>query len=39
MELNYDVDVKASLDEIRQTITIEGQAIDTSINENNWQVP
>ena len=39
MELNYDIDVKASLDEIRQTITIEGQAIDTSINENNWQVP
>jgi hypothetical protein len=39
MELNYDIDVQASLDEIRQTITIEGQAIDTSINENNWQVP
>src|SRR6202142_4108594 len=39
MELNYDIDVKASLDEIRQTITIEGQAIDTSVNENNWQVP
>ena len=38
-ELNYDIDVKASLDEIRQTITIEGQAIDTSVNENNWQVP
>jgi hypothetical protein len=39
MELNYDIDVQASLDEIRQTITIEGQAIDTSVNENNWQVP
>ena len=39
MELNYDVDVTASLDDIRQTITIEGQAIDTSVNENNWQVP
>jgi hypothetical protein len=39
LELNYDVDIKASLDEIRQTLTIEGQAIDTSVNENNWQVP
>ena len=38
-KLNYDVDVKASLDEIRQTITIEGQAIDTLVNENNQQVP
>jgi hypothetical protein len=39
MELNYDVDVKASLDEIQKTIIIEGEAIDVSINKNNWQVP
>ena len=39
MELNYDIDVKANLDDIRKTITIEGQAIDSSVNENNWQVP
>jgi len=39
LELNYDIDVKASLDDIRKTITIQGQAIDTSVNENNWQVP
>ena len=39
MELNYDVDVQASLDDIRKILTIEGQAIDSSVNENNWQVP
>ena len=39
MELLYDVDVKASLDEIRKTGIIEGQAIDSSVNKNRWQVP
>ena len=39
LELNYDVDVKASLDDIRKTGIIEGQAIDTSVNKNRWQVP
>ena len=39
LELNYDVDVKASLDDIRKTAIIEGQAIDTSVNKNRWQVP
>ncbi len=39
MELKYDVDVQASLDEIQKTIIIEGEAIDVSINKNNWQVP
>ncbi len=39
MELNYDVDVKASIDDIRKTGIIEGQAIDSSINQNFWQVP
>jgi hypothetical protein len=37
--LNYDVDVKASLDEIRKTGIIEGQAMDTSVNKNRWQIP
>jgi len=39
LELNYDVDVKASLDDIRKTGIIEGQAIDTTVNQNRWQVP
>ena len=39
MELLYDVDVKASLDDIRKTGIIEGQAIDSSVNKNRWQVP
>ena len=39
MELLYDVDVKASLDELRKTGIIEGQAIDSSVNKNRWQVP
>ncbi len=39
MELNYDIDVKASLDDIRKTGIIEGQAIDSSVNKNRWQVP
>ena len=39
MELNYDVEVKASLDDLRKTGIIEGQAIDSSINLNRWQVP
>jgi hypothetical protein len=39
LELNYDVDVKASLDEIRKTGIIEGQAMDTSVNKNRWQIP
>ncbi len=39
MELTYDVDVKASLDDIQKTIIIEGQAIDDSVNVNRWMVP
>jgi len=39
LELSYDVDVKASLDDIRKTGIIEGQAIDSSVNKNRWQVP
>jgi hypothetical protein len=39
LELNYDVDVKASLDDIQKTIVIEGEAIDVSVNKNNWMVP
>jgi hypothetical protein len=39
LELLYDVDVKASLDDIRKTGIIEGQAIDSSVNKNRWQVP
>ena len=39
LELNYDVDVKASLDDIRKTAIIEGQAMDTSVNKNRWQIP
>ena len=39
MELQYDVDVKASLDDLRKTGIIEGQAIDSSVNKNRWQVP
>jgi hypothetical protein len=39
LELLYDVDVKASLDELRKTGIIEGQAIDSSVNKNRWQVP
>jgi hypothetical protein len=39
LELNYDVEVQASLDDIRKTAIIEGQAIDTSVNKNRWQVP
>ena len=39
MELLYDVDVKASLDDLRKTGIIEGQAIDSSVNKNRWQVP
>ncbi len=39
LELIYDVDVKASLDDLRQTGIIEGQAIDSSVNKNRWQVP
>ena len=39
MELNYDVKVKASLDDTRKTGIIEGQAIDSSVNQNFWQVP
>ena len=39
MELLYDVDVKASLDDLRKTAIIEGQAIDSSVNKNRWQVP
>jgi len=39
LELLYDVDVKASLDDLRKTGIIEGQAIDSSINKNRWQVP
>jgi hypothetical protein len=39
VELNYDVDVKASLDDLRKTGIIEGQAIDSSVNKNRWQVP
>ena len=39
LELVYDVDVKASLDDLRKTGIIEGQAIDTSVNKNRWQVP
>ncbi len=39
MELDYDVDVKASLDDLRKTGIIEGQAIDSSVNKNRWQVP
>ena len=39
MELSYDVDVKASLDDLRKTGIIEGQAIDSSVNKNRWQVP
>ena len=39
MELNYDVEVQASLDDLRKTGIIEGQAIDSSVNKNRWQVP
>jgi len=39
LELLYDVDVKASLDDLRKTGIIEGQAIDSSVNKNRWQVP
>jgi hypothetical protein len=39
LELNYDVEVQASLDDIRKTGVIEGQAIDSSVNKNRWQVP
>lgn len=39
VELNYDVDVKANLDDLRKTGIIEGQAIDSSVNKNRWQVP
>ena len=39
MELNYDVEVQASIDDIRKTGVIEGQAIDSSVNQNRWQVP
>ena len=39
MELLYDVDVKASIDDLRKTGIIEGQAIDSSVNKNRWQVP
>ena len=39
LELNYDVNVKASLDDIRKTGIIEGQAMDTSVNKNRWQIP
>ena len=39
LELMYDVDVKASLDDLRKTGIIEGQAIDSSVNQNRWQVP
>jgi len=39
LELNYDVEVQASLDDIRKTGIIEGQAIDSSVNKNRWQVP
>ena len=38
MELNYDVEVQASLDDLRKTGIIEGQAIDSSVNKNRWQV-
>ena len=38
LELLYDVDVKASLDDLRKTGIIEGQAIDSSVNKNRWQV-
>ncbi len=39
MTLSYDVDVEASLDDIQKTIIIEGEAIDASVNKNNWMVP
>ena len=39
MELLYDVDVKAILDDLRKTGIIEGQAINSSVNKNRWQVP
>jgi len=39
MELNYDVEVQASLDDLRKTCIIEGQAIASSVNKNRWQVP
>ena len=39
LELNYDVEVQASLDDIRKTGIIEGQAMDTSVNKNRWQIP
>jgi len=38
LELNYDVDVKASLDELKQKGIIEGQAIDSSVNQDFGQV-
>ena len=38
LELLYDVDVKASIDDLRKTGIIEGQAIDSSVNKNRWQV-
>ena len=38
MELIYDVDVKASLDDLRKT-GMERYAIDFSVNKNRWQVP
>ena len=39
MKLNYDVEVQARLDYLRKTGIIEGQAIDSSVNKNRWQVP
>ncbi len=39
LELNYDVEVQASLDDFRKTGIIEGQAMDTSVNKNRWQIP
>ena len=39
MTLTYDGDVNASLDDIRKTGIIEGQAIGSSVNLNCWQVP
>ena len=39
LELNYDVEVQASLDDLKKTGIIEGQAIDSSVNKNRWQVP
>jgi hypothetical protein len=39
LELLYDVDVKACLDDLRRTGIIESQAIDSPVNKNRWQVP